>query len=316
VINNLGPFGPVEVVPGGDTFVAKFAPDGMLIYSTLLGGSGSDVPAVIGVDATGSVYVAGKTSSTDFPVTPDAMSHQSQTPNFFVQLDPQAASLVYSTYSDATIQSFAIDNMGDAFLTGVSQPSGSRPGPYVSEVDPSDGHQVFTTYLPNLDSKFVGAGAAIVVNGAGQAIVGVSPAPMPSTELIPYAPLTYPLGPSFLVTLAAGGATVAAEIDLDNAQFAQLLVDDAGNTYAMGQGTGTLPPASSAPLLATPCSSNGGEFIIQLDSTAAVAAATYLRQGSGEAVVVTAPAQLSVYRAASHTTVPLDLASTPTSNFA
>jgi hypothetical protein len=54
----LGPFGPVGILPGGDIFVAKFAPDGTLLYATLLGGSGADVPALIGVDASGSAYVA------------------------------------------------------------------------------------------------------------------------------------------------------------------------------------------------------------------------------------------------------------------
>lgn len=69
VLESITPFGPRAVVPGGDIFVAKFAPDGTLIYSTLVGGSGSDVPVLIGVDASGSAYVAGTTSSTDFPAT-------------------------------------------------------------------------------------------------------------------------------------------------------------------------------------------------------------------------------------------------------
>jgi hypothetical protein len=32
------PFGPAHVLPGGDVFVAKFASDGTLLFSTLLGG--------------------------------------------------------------------------------------------------------------------------------------------------------------------------------------------------------------------------------------------------------------------------------------
>src|ERR1700722_5818705 len=38
------PYGPTNIAAGGDAFVAKFSPDGALMFSTLLGGSGSDVP--------------------------------------------------------------------------------------------------------------------------------------------------------------------------------------------------------------------------------------------------------------------------------
>jgi hypothetical protein len=279
VSESIDPFGPVAILPGGDIFVAKFAADGTLLYSTLLGGSGSDVPALIGVDASGSAYVAGTTASTDFPVTADAMQHQSGSGNFFVRLDPQAGSLVYATYSDATIQSFDVDGQGDAFLTG-SQTSGGGAGPYVTEVDTSGGLVAYTTFLPDLDTKYAGAGAAIAVDGAGEALVGVSPAPITGPFLVP-SPAIYPLGPSFLLRLAAGGATILSEIDMAASRFDQILLDGAGNAYALGHGSGTLPPAAAAALLAAPCSAAGGDFVIESDAAGDVAAATYLRQGSG-----------------------------------
>jgi hypothetical protein len=341
VLESLGPFGPVGILPGGDIFVAKFAPDGTLLYSTLLGGSGSDVPALIGVDASGAAYVAGTTSSTNFPVTSDGMAHQSQSGNFFVRLDPQAASLVYSTYSDATIQSFDIDGQGNAFLTGYSQPAGGNAGPYVTEVDTADGRVLYTTFLPDLDSKFAGAGAAIAVSGAGEALVGISPPPVPANNLGIPAPPVFPPGPSFLLRLAAGGGSILAETDIDHTQFDRVLLDAAGNVYAFGHGSAALPPASSAPLLASPCSLAGGEFVLESDAAGGVAAATYLRQGSsnvaviydpgpiatyfsgcasanGCAVVVNAPGQLSLYTPSSQTMVdmaPVDLLTVPAMNF-
>ncbi|TLY40795.1 MAG: hypothetical protein E6K59_10440 [Nitrospirae bacterium] len=56
-----------------DAFVTKFDPSGSaLVYSTYLGGSGSDEGFGIAVDTAGSAYVTGRTFSTNFPTTPGA----------------------------------------------------------------------------------------------------------------------------------------------------------------------------------------------------------------------------------------------------
>ncbi|MBI4637939.1 MAG: SBBP repeat-containing protein [Candidatus Rokubacteria bacterium] len=65
----------LQAVHGGgslDAFVAKLAATGGLVYSTFLGGSGSDTPTGIAVDGTGNAYVGGITCSSDFPTTPGA----------------------------------------------------------------------------------------------------------------------------------------------------------------------------------------------------------------------------------------------------
>jgi photosystem II stability/assembly factor-like uncharacterized protein len=56
-------------------FVTKFDPAGALLYSTYLGGVGSDIPTRIAVDGAGSAYVTGAKSSSDFPTTPGAFNH-------------------------------------------------------------------------------------------------------------------------------------------------------------------------------------------------------------------------------------------------
>ena len=51
-----------------DAFLAKFAPSGQsLIYSTYLGGNGSELANGILLDGDGNAYLGGQTSSTDFP---------------------------------------------------------------------------------------------------------------------------------------------------------------------------------------------------------------------------------------------------------
>jgi hypothetical protein len=56
-------------VAGGDAFVTKLSITGnSLLYSTYLGGSGSDRASGIAVDSIGNVYVTGETYSDNFPV--------------------------------------------------------------------------------------------------------------------------------------------------------------------------------------------------------------------------------------------------------
>ena len=52
-----------------DAFIAELNPGATaLVYSTYYGGSGSDIANAIAIDANSSLYVAGQTSSADFPV--------------------------------------------------------------------------------------------------------------------------------------------------------------------------------------------------------------------------------------------------------
>ncbi len=73
------------------------------VYSTYLGGSSGERGQSINVDATGSVYVVGRTVSKDFPTTPDAWSTTSVGKHdvWLAKLDPSLAgqaSLISSTY--------------------------------------------------------------------------------------------------------------------------------------------------------------------------------------------------------------------------
>ncbi len=53
---------------GSDAFVSKMTPDGsFFVYSTYLGGTNDDAAFGIAVDSSGDAYVAGSTSSADFP---------------------------------------------------------------------------------------------------------------------------------------------------------------------------------------------------------------------------------------------------------
>ena len=100
---------------GQDAFVTKLAADGQtLVYSTYLGGSGGSVTAneagaAIQVDTAGSAYIAGVTSSLNFPL---ANAFQSALGGggvdaFVARLNPTGSELVYSTYLGGTGADYA-----------------------------------------------------------------------------------------------------------------------------------------------------------------------------------------------------------------
>src|SRR5207245_1058594 len=95
---------PLQAANGGgieDAFVSKLNPTGSALdYSTYLGGSGVDAGNGIAVDALGSAYVTGSTSSTNFPTaSPLQAANGGGLEDAFVsKLNPTGSALDYSTY--------------------------------------------------------------------------------------------------------------------------------------------------------------------------------------------------------------------------
>ena len=109
--------------PGGDVFVAKLNPSGTaLLYSTFLGGNNHDWANSISIDAQGSVFIAGGTMSSDFPVTAGAYAQKlfpGFSSGFVSKINSAGTALVYSTYFSAEIQAMARDAVENVYLTGT-----------------------------------------------------------------------------------------------------------------------------------------------------------------------------------------------------
>lgn len=107
-----------------DAFVIKLDPTGtQILYSTYLGGSGWDNAEGIAVDNNQNAYIAGDTSSADFPTHGAIQSNLRGPQNAFVtKLDPTGSTLVYSTYLGSTGTDsgvgVAVDSTGEAFVAG------------------------------------------------------------------------------------------------------------------------------------------------------------------------------------------------------
>lgn len=110
-----------------DAYIAKIRPKGKtLVYSTFLGGSGSDSGwGGIAVDKKGAAYVTGYTSSTDFPTkNPIQANILGIRDAFIAKINPQGTAMAYSTYlggSDSEYgKDIAVDEKGAAYVTGYT----------------------------------------------------------------------------------------------------------------------------------------------------------------------------------------------------
>ncbi|MGI8549325.1 MAG: SBBP repeat-containing protein, partial [Dehalococcoidia bacterium] len=106
-------------------FVAKLSADGThLLYSTYIGGSGTDSGYGIAVDSAGDAVITGNTTSSDFPTTQGALqrAYGGNGNAFVAKLSPDGTKLLYSTYlgssgGDAG-DGIGLDTSGNAYLIG------------------------------------------------------------------------------------------------------------------------------------------------------------------------------------------------------
>jgi len=161
-------------------------------YVTYLGGMGSEGPTVFepgahvanAVDGAGNVYVAGWTTSADFPVTQDAFdaTFDGGSDAFVAKLDPSGQFVLYATYlggaADDGATSIKIDAVGNAYVAGWTKSadfpvtSGAfdttldfESEAFVVKLVPSGGSLAYATYLGE------GGANSFAVDAGGSAYV-------------------------------------------------------------------------------------------------------------------------------------------------
>jgi len=105
-----------------NVFVTKLAANGSsLVFSTYLGGSVTDGGNGIALDSAGNPYVAGATSSRNFPVTDTSRLNGSQGA-FVTKLSSSGSALMFSTYLSGDFSdsgnAIAVDAAGNAYVAG------------------------------------------------------------------------------------------------------------------------------------------------------------------------------------------------------
>lgn len=144
-----------------DLFIAKFNPAGELLFSTYLGGRGSEYANAIALDAIGNIYVVGQTRSTDFPVTDDAFqpdyaggSAFGEGDGFLVKLSNDGGRLLYASYlggsGDDVCGGMAIGADGKVSIAGGTD---SRNFPIKNALQPKFGGGLFDSFVAQFDAS-------------------------------------------------------------------------------------------------------------------------------------------------------------------
>jgi hypothetical protein len=180
----------------GDAFVTKLNSLGSdLVYSTYLGGTSTESSGDIAVDAAGSAYAIGSTSSSDFPTTAGAYDRTIAVNDVFAtKLNPAGSALIYSTYlggsglEAGTPEDIALGGDGAAYLTGGTNSTDfpTTPGAFdtvfedgfcysgpcldafMTKLDPSGSALEYSTYLGGAGAD---QGFGIAVDGNGDSYV-------------------------------------------------------------------------------------------------------------------------------------------------
>jgi len=313
---NFPVLGPLQAAIDGanDVFVSKFDISGALVYSTYLGGSGTESVAGVGVDASSNIYVTGSTTSADFPTivgfqaAPKGGAGLNHV--FLAKIKPDGTALVYSTYvsGSATDTSSGLalgGTEGRVYLAGITQsadfpttagvvgpnkPAGTTSQFFVSKFDTTKSGAsslVYSSYLggtqpPNAQN----VGGGIGVDSVGNVYVagGTAYTDYPVVNAAQPSPKG---GIDAFVTKLNTGATArlySTYLGGAGDDFANgLAVDQSGNSYVAGSTASDNYPVL-VPFQATRAGGTDA-FLTKLSVNGATIYSTYLGGTSDDAAL-------------------------------
>lgn len=297
-----------------DGFVSKLSPDGSrLLYSTYLGGTGSDQGSALAADAAGNVYVTGWTTSTQFPGASSLGFQRTYggglTDCFVVKLDTTKSNgdcMIYSSYLGGNGEDqpygLALDASGAVYIAGYtgSRDLATSAGAvqrsfgggsfdcFVAKVAPNGTALAYLTYLGGTKQDY---GLGLTIDNAGMVYVCGQ---TQSSD--------FPVTPgAFQPKLTAGAAAncFVTKLDLNRSGSSGLIfstyfgsngddrpngiaVDSWGNVYFGGEtkSVGGIPTTSDANLRSP--GSNHWPFLTKLNpSGSALLYSSYLGGGTG-----------------------------------
>ncbi len=174
---------------GRDAFVAKLNPSGnTILFSTWLGGSGSDSGNAVAFDSSGNIYVAGQTTSVNFPVVNAYQPSNRGGSDAFVAKYSGSGGKVFCTFfggvGDDRATAIAVDSFNAVYIAGSTYSPdlpvlnafqsalGGGQDAFVAKLNSSGSSIAYSTYLGgwNKAGEFEEA-SGIAVDGWGNAVV-------------------------------------------------------------------------------------------------------------------------------------------------
>lgn len=136
--------GVLPYTANSDGFVSRFEPSSStLLFTSFVGGHGNDEIHDMVLEPSGRVYVAGRTTATDFPVTAGAYdpTYNGMWDGFAARLRADGSALLYSTYiggsKSDSFYALGLDSLGQPTLAGESESTNypTTPGAYDTTTD-------------------------------------------------------------------------------------------------------------------------------------------------------------------------------------
>jgi hypothetical protein len=307
--------GPREVAFSVGTYdpTRPLVIDPVLVYSTYLGGSGHDEATSIALDASGNAYVAGLTTSSDFPTTGGAFQETQSASScaFVTKIAPDGSSLVYSTYlggsgGDARALGIAVDSLGNAYVKGETDAQfpttpgafqrtfgGGRHDAFVTKLNPTGSGLVYSTFLGGSGDDYADISSnSIAVDSAGSAYVvgGTDSTNFPTTPGAFDRIFGGGGSDNFVTKLSADGSALVYSTYLGGSgweeEYIAIAIDSSGNAYVTGGTNSTDFPTTPGAYR----TSGSGVFVTKLNAAgSALAYSTYLTNDSdayGEGIAV------------------------------
>lgn len=268
----VNPFQPSYGGGASDNFVFKLNATGTaLLYSTYLGGNGNDSPGFhsIAIDRAGQAYLAGNTTSTNFPVVNPVQSTYGggASDGTIVKLNVAGNAAIYSSYlggnGDDACVGVDVDASGNVYLTGrTASPNFPLVNPlqavygggafdaFVTKLNAAGTALVYSTYLGgSADDRTTGG--VVVDTGGNVYVAGFTGSS--NFPTVNGAQLVYGGGPSlgdgFVAKLNTAGSALIYSTYLggsgDDICLA-MAVDTAGSAYVTGRTTSTDYPITNA----------------------------------------------------------------------
>jgi len=234
----------------GDVFVTRLSVSGnTLIYSTYLGGAGSEWGNAIAIDDSGSAYVTGYTSSVNYPTQNPFQYGPAHVYDVFVtKLAAAGNSLVYSTYlggTDSDVgEGIAVDGSGQAYVTGYTystdfplqgayQTDQSGQDAFVTKFNAAGNGLIYSTYLGGNSADY-GYDIAVDDDGAAYVTGVTSSANFPTQDPVQ---TTQGNADAFVTKLNQSGSGVLLSTYLggnDTDEGIDIAVNNAGEIYVTG----------------------------------------------------------------------------------
>ena len=260
---------------GSDAFVTLINTAGSaFIYSSFLGGSegnGNDYGYAIAVDSRDNAYVAGKTSSTDYPIVSPFQSLYGGGPTdaFVARIHPLGSSLTYSTYLGGSgtdvANGITVDSVENIYITGSTistnfpvvygsydaicgtdgNCNSSKYDAFVVSLKADGSSPSYSTYLGGSDNDF---GKSIAVSDSGRVSVGGYTTSADFPVKSPVQAIFGGVTDAFVSRLNATGVGLDYSTFLggSNADQAMSIAGDgAGNVFVAGNTISTNFPTSS-----------------------------------------------------------------------